>query len=170
MADETENQEDGEKKKGPGAMVWMAVIFVAAGAGFTVPFLLPQSAPAEEEPVEESVTPFEMLPAEETIVVEFGEVTVNLDDGRMNRYLRMKIALLVAKEAELDVTTAIESKGAVMKNWLLSHMSDKTLDEIRGKAGQNMLRRELRREFNEKLFSDRKDRVYDVLFEEFNVQ
>lgn len=170
MADDNPQPDEDKAAKGPGIISWLAVLVIAGGAGFAVPFLLPASAPADESTEDSEVTSVEMLPAEESVVVEFGEITVNLDEGRMNRYLRMKISVLVAKKAELDVTAAIEAKGAVMKNWLLSHMSDKSLEEIRGKAGQNMLRRELRREFNEALFTDRKDRIYDVLFEEFNVQ
>lgn len=167
-ADE-ESTEDAGKKKGPGAVIWLLVLLIAGAGGFAIPFLLPESAPAEAVE-EEDPTAFEMLNAEDTIAVPFGEITVNLDEGRMNRYLRLKLAVLVPKEEELAVTEAVEAKSAVMKNWLLSHLSDKTLEEIRGKAGLNMLRREIRRQFNDTLFTDRRDRVYDVLFEEFNVQ
>lgn len=170
MAEEPEGtEEEAPAKKGPGAIVWLLVLLVAGAGGFAIPFLLPESAPAEPTE-EEDPTAFEMLNAEDTIAVPFGEITVNLDEGRMNRYLRLKIAVLVPKEEELPVTEAIEAKNAVLKNWLLSHLSDKALEEIRGKAGLNMLRREILREFNDKLFSDRRDRVYDILFEEFNIQ
>lgn len=170
MAEEPEaTEEDAPAKKGPGAIVWLLLLLVAGAGGFAIPFLLPDSAPAESAE-EEDPTAFEMLNAEDTIAVPFGEITVNLDEGRMNRYLRLKIAVLVPKEEELAVTEAIEAKNAVLKNWLLSHLSDKALEEIRGKAGLNMLRREILREFNDKLFSDRRDRVYDILFEEFNIQ
>lgn len=164
-----ESTDETAAKKGPGAVVWLLLLLVAGAGGFAIPFLMPESAPAEavKEP---DPGAFEMLNAEDTIALPFGEITVNLDEGRMNRYLRLKLAVLVPKEEELIVTEAIEAKNAVLKNWLLSHLADKTMDEIRGKAGLNMLRREIRRQFNDTLFTDRRDRVYDVLFEEFNVQ
>ncbi|MEZ6123458.1 MAG: flagellar basal body-associated FliL family protein [Planctomycetaceae bacterium] len=166
----TEDQGEGAARKGPGAVVWLMVLMVCASSGFAVAFVLAQPPAEKEKEKEAPPVPFEMLNADQTMVLPFGDVTVNLDEGRMNRYLRLKISVLIAKEEELLVTEAIAAQNAVLKNWLLSHLSDKTLEEIRGKAGQNMLRREIRRQFNETMFTDRRDRIYDVLFEEFNVQ
>jgi flagellar basal body-associated protein FliL len=53
---------------------------------------------------------------------------------------------------------------------LLNQISDKDLDEIRGGAGQNRLRREVRDQFNSVLFPDGYDRIFSVLFNEYNVQ
>lgn len=169
-ATESKMDETQVPRRGPGAIVWLLVLVVAAAAGIAIPFFLPAPAPADSVEPGGPKTPSEVLTAENTLAIQFGEVTVNLDEGRMNRYLRLKISVLIAKEDEKKVTEELVVKTAVLKNWLLSHLSDKTLDEIRGKAGQNMLRREIRSEFNETLFSDRRDRIYDVLFEEFNVQ
>lgn len=168
MADET-NEEEQDVKKGPGIVVWLATVLVAAGAGAAVPFFLNSSAPAEET-VEDEISNFEVPAPEDTVVLEFGDVTVNLNDGKLNRYLRLKIAVLVAKDDEQMVTDALTNKSAVLKNWMLSHLSDKSIEEIRGAAGVNMLRRELLSQFNDVLFSDHLDHVYDVLFEEFNIQ
>ena len=106
----------------------------------------------------------------EMTYVAFGEVTVNLDEGRMNRYLRIKLALQVSRSQSDEIEQRMETKRLVLRNWLLSHLSDKQLDEIRGRAGQNMLRREIRDYFNTALFPDGYDRIHDILFEEFNVQ
>lgn len=157
-------------RRGPGAVVWLLLLIFSASVGFAVPFVLPVED--EKEKAEEEKTPpvFEMLNSDQTMAVPFGEVTVNLDEGRMNRYLRLKISVLISKDEEKLVMDAMASKTPILKNWLLSHLSDKTMDEIRGKAGQNMLRREIRRQFNETMFTDRRDHIYDVLFEEFNIQ
>jgi flagellar basal body-associated protein FliL len=104
------------------------------------------------------------------VFIQYGEVTVNLDEQRMNRYLRIKIVLHVRRTDESIVKTAISEKELLLRSWLVSHLSDKELDEIRGKAGQNMLRREIRDQFNATLFPDHYERIYDVLFQEFNVQ
>lgn len=102
--------------------------------------------------------------------VNFGDIVVNLDEGRLNRYLRLKIMLQVKPQDEGIVTTEMETQRTVLKSWLLSYLSDKTLSDIRGAAGQGMLRREIQEYFNTTLFPDGKDRVYDVLFDEFNIQ
>ncbi|WP_437192240.1 flagellar basal body-associated FliL family protein [Planctomicrobium sp. SH527] len=102
--------------------------------------------------------------------ISYGDVTVNLDEQRLNRYLRIKIVLQTRRADESAVKAAISEKELLLRNWLVSHLSDKELDEIRGKAGQNMLRREIRDYFNASLFPDHVERVYDVLFQEFNVQ
>ncbi|SFI36596.1 flagellar basal body-associated FliL family protein [Planctomicrobium piriforme] len=104
------------------------------------------------------------------VFVTYGEVTVNLDEQRMNRYLRLKIVLHVRRADETVVKAAMSEKELLLRNWLVSHLSDKELDDIRGKAGQNMLRREIRDHFNAALFPDHYERIYDVLFQEFNVQ
>jgi flagellar basal body-associated protein FliL len=44
------------------------------------------------------------------------------------------------------------------------------MEDLRGAAGQNRLRREIQDHFNTVLFEDGYDRIREVLFEEFNVQ
>ena len=88
----------------------------------------------------------------------------------MNRYLRLRISLLVSKPHQKELEERLLVDGPLIKNWLLSHVSDKSLDDIRGKAGQNMLRREILDRINHTVAPDGRDRVFDVLFEEFNVQ
>ena len=113
---------------------------------------------------------------EDTVFLPFGEpgkdqsVVVNLDEGRMSRYLRIAISLQIPKSQEENFKKQIETKKIVLRNWLLSKISDLDLDDIRGAAGQNRLRREIREQFNTVLCPDGYDQIYDVLFEEFNVQ
>ncbi len=113
---------------------------------------------------------------EDTIFLPFGEpgkdqsVVVNPDEGRMSRYLRIAISLQIPKSQEESFKKLIEAKKIVLRNWLLSKISDLDLDDIRGAAGQNRLRREIREQFNAVLCPDGYDQIYDVLFEEFNVQ
>ena len=165
--DDAEGTEE-EVKKG-GVLPWILVTLLCGGAGVAIPFFIPASTTdgAEEVPEEQ---PFELLDPEETAFVPFEAVVVNLDEGAMTRYLRVAVALQVAKEKELDVTTKLEEKKALLKNWLINQISDKGLDDIRGRAGQNRLRREIRDQFNSVLFPDGYDQIYDVLFDEYNVQ
>lgn len=154
---------------GPGLFAWAALAVIAAGLGFAAPFVLPLVNQDSSGDAAASGPPSAGIP-QEVAFVPFGEVIVNLDEGRLNRYLRLSISLQVEKASEEQVTKLLEQRQAVLRNWLLSHVSDKTMDEIRGAAGQNRLRREIQDQFNTVLFPDGYDRIYDVLFEEFNVQ
>ncbi|MFG0333912.1 MAG: flagellar basal body-associated protein FliL [Maioricimonas sp. JB049] len=172
MADEAQQAKDNPdaKSSGPGLIGWIAVGLIAAAAGFAVPFLLPTAEATKLDETETRASYYELLPPEKAMFLEFGEVTVNLDEGRMNRYLRLKISLQINKDEEESIKKTLEKRRLILRNWLLSHLSDKDLDSIRGAAGQNMLRREIRNQFNTVMFPDGYDRIHDVLFEEFNVQ
>jgi flagellar FliL protein len=188
-----------EKPAGRGSIVpWIAVGVLSAGMGSALPFLLAsQQTHAAGEGDEkdghgaaidsgshggtsssgsQKIKAFTMPKQEDTIFLPFGEpgkdqsVVVNLDEGRMSRYLRIAISLQIAKSQEETFKKLIDEKKIVLRNWLLSKISDLNLDDIRGAAGQNRLRREIREQFNAVLCPDGYDQIYDVLFEEFNVQ
>lgn len=122
------------------------------------------------------VKAFTLPKEEETIFLPFGDgdkdagIVVNLDEGRLTRYLRIAITMQIPKASEEEFKKKLETKKIVLRNWLLSKISDLDLDDIRGAAGQNRLRREIRDQFNSVLCPDGYDQIYDVLFEEFNVQ
>ncbi len=160
-----EGQTPSSKKS---AIGWLLVGAVSGGLGVAAPLML--KAEPEEKQTKTPAVNVEMVTADKIAFVPFGDVTVNLNEGRMNRYLRLKISLQIDKAQDAIVKQAVDKQGLILRNWLLSHLSDKELDEIRGAAGQNMLRREIRDQFNSVLFPDGYDRIYDVLFEEFNVQ
>ena len=76
----------------------------------------------------------------------------------------------VPRTSESAFKAKVDAKKILLRNWLLSKISDLDLEDIRGAAGQNRLRREIRDHFNSVLCPDGYDQIYDVLFEEFNVQ
>ncbi len=157
-------------RKGPGLIVWGLLGLLAMAGGFAAPYLLSMAGSADaKEQTQASDNEGEKVGGE-IAFVPFGEVTVNLDEGRLNRYLRVSITLQIEKSDELSMTEQLERSKAVLRNWLLSHLADKAMDDIRGGTGQNRLRREIRDHFNTTLFPDGYDRIHDVLFEEFNVQ
>lgn len=149
-----------------GAVTWGLIGLVAGASGFALPQYLSQGHGEAAEPA--SAHPAAAI--ESVVFIPFDEIVVNLDEGRLNRYLRIRLTLNVSKQNELMVSGLLEKNKAILKNWLLSHLSDKTMDGIRGAAGQNRLRREIQDHFNTQLFPDGFERIRDVLFEEFNVQ
>ena len=173
MADETNEEKEDEKDDGGGkggVLPYLIVGIVCTGIGVAVPFFISSPADGETETEVVEPPPYELPNVEDTVFVPFGEVSVNLDDGQLNRFLKIGVTLQVAKDQEQDLTTLLETKNPVLKNWLLSHLSDKDLEQIRGAAGQNRLRREIRDHFNTVLYPDGYDRIYDVLFDVFAVQ
>ena len=172
MADQPEAAAAPEPKRKGLAVALLATGAIAGAAGAGVPLLLRLEHPPDSHTVAAEPQPatHEPLTAERAEFIPFGDITVNLNEGRLNRYLRLKIALQVDKLQVEKVTQAIEKQKLVLRNWLLSHLSDKDQEQIRGAAGQNLLRREIRERFNALLFDDGYDRIYDVLFEEFNIQ
>jgi len=170
MATETEKDEhqteDAPKKKSGAILIGVAVLM--GGAGFAVPYLVPSLVGlGDQEPVSKS--PF-IKPEEAQDFIMFGDVTVNLDEARLNRYLRTSITLQVDKSKKKEIEELVEKRKVSLKNWLLGFLADFDMDEIRGAAGQNRIRRQIQDHFNGVLFDDGYDRIHEVLFEEFNVQ
>lgn len=172
--EKTEGEGAGAEKR-PGSVIpWVLVGLLAAGAGGTVPMLLSGST---EEVIDEEPPPFELPAPEDTVFVPFADpevkddqIVVNLNEGNLTRYLRVVVELQIAKDYEMEFAEKLKKNRVLLRSWLLSKISDKNLEEVRGAAGQNRLRREIQDHFNSVLFPDGYDRIYDVLFFEYAVQ
>ena len=165
QVDEVQNEES-TKRKGLSPVIWGLVALLAIGCGFATPLLINQLSPAAAE----ADQPAPPDPNEVPAFIEFDEVVVNLNENRLNRYLRLKFSLLVDESKKADITKAVESNRSILKSWLISYLADKGMDDIRGATGQNRLRREIQNHFNSVLFPDGVHRVRNILFEEFNIQ
>ena len=145
------------------SIIICGVIGIVAGAGgFSVPLLFPSMVGGG------SVEPAESSPGWKFI--EFGETVVNLDEGRLNRYLRIVFDLKVEADQFEEMSQEVEKNRALLTSWLLMHLSDKGMDDIRGAAGQNRIRREIQDKFNSVLSPDGYERVHDVPFRVFQIQ
>lgn len=174
MAEAAATEDAKATSPGKGGKIAFLVIGLAAGgAGFAAPYFLPanlrpgaHAAATETELEDHAGETGEAKPA----YIDFGDAVVNLDEGRLNRYLRLTLTLQVDELQKDEVETKVEAHRAVLKSWLLSYLSDKDMEQIRGAAGQNRLRREIQDHFNSVLFPDGYDRIHEVLFQEFNIQ
>ena len=79
---------------------------------------------------------------------------VNLNEQTMTKFFSLDVTLQTNPEYLDDVNGAMESKRPILNTWLTAHLADKTIDDIRGKAGVNRLRREILDNFNMLLFKD----------------
>lgn len=177
MAEEQKPEEaSAPKAKSGGIVPWIVVGVLSAGTGSAVPFLLPVDAGQKHvEEVKKNPT-FELGKEEDTTFVPFAssgadkDIVVNLNEGRMTRFITVAITMQIPTSAKASFEKRLGEKKAQLRNWLLSELADKEIDDIRGAAGQNRLRREIREHFNAVLFPDGYEQIYDVLFEQFNVQ
>ncbi len=103
--------------------------------------------------------------------IPFGEVVANLHEERLNRYLRMKIALKADEGVRLEVADAVTRRKAELKSWLLGYLADHSLGEVSGTKSFNRLRDAVRDEFGRRLFpGGQPNPIREVLFEEYFVQ
>ena len=164
MADTAAEQDKKPRSPMVATVIAASIIgFISGGLGFAVFSFLPgmtATSSAEEVKLTDETPEF----------VPFGEVVVNLGDSRMSRYLRLSITMQVRASDSEQATADVESRRAILRNWLLGYLSDLQLEDIRGAAGQNRIRREVQNRFNEILSEDGVDVVQDILFVEFNVQ
>jgi flagellar basal body-associated protein FliL len=101
---------------------------------------------------------------------DFEPIIVNLDEPRLARYIRVTITLVIKAENHEAAKAAIDRRKPELKNWLTTYFASCTLDNVRGAASLNRLRREILDAFTQQLWPDQKPLVEQVLFKEFAVQ
>lgn len=104
-------------------------------------------------------------PEEESTIVPFDPVIVNLSGSGGRRYLKALINL-EAKDGETK--HKIESKIVQIKDRFISILSSKTLEDIEGVEGQESLRREIKDAADMVLKVE--DGILQVYFTEFVIQ
>lgn len=148
-------------KKGK-KLIFAVVGLVCIAGGAAVPLVMSGAASGKGKT--------EKKADKKTVIVPFGEVVVNLTEDRMNRYLRLKLAVLADADAEKEVTEKITKQKAAVKSRMISHLSGKTLKDVSGTVGVNRLQREMLEKIDDVIYPDGESKVRDVLFEEYVVQ
>jgi flagellar FliL protein len=149
-------------------ILFLACALLALAAGGGVPYFLLRT-PAQDGPSKPD-EPHGQSSGFKQAYVPFGEIIVNLNEDRLTRYLKVKILLVCDIREEKELTDLVQKKKPLLKNWLIAHLSDKSLQEVSGAAGMNKLRREMWHQFNTELYSDGSEKILDIFFEEFVVQ
>lgn len=158
---------DGKPKSGKKKIIWILLAVVSIVAGAALPVVLGAgglSKPAEEAPKKKKVEHVEPT------IIPFGDVAVNLAESRMTRYLRVKIVIQVNAEEAKDFTKELDKRKPVMKDWLIGHLSGKSLKDVAGTVGVKRCQREIQERFEEFLYPHGDGIEFEVLFEEFVVQ
>ena len=179
MSEEAEseaNPDESPDKKSAGMLgkliVWGVVFLLGIGTGVAVPMLVLPSDSKQASGTEVQ-NPGRMEipePDEKPAFIDFDEVVVNLNDTRYSRYVTLTFSLQIANSQLPAIQMLVDEQNVVLKNWLIAHLREKKLEDVRGKLGHNTLRREIHDKFNEILFTDGIERIQDVLFQDFKVQ
>lgn len=103
-------------------------------------------------------------------LIAFDSPVVNVADGRFTRYLLVKITLVVDEKDEKAVKELVEKEKPFLQTWVLGYLQDRTMEQLHGSAGMYRVRREVRDEFNHRLFSDGSEKIRDILLTEYNFQ
>jgi len=190
-ADEAGDEAAAPAPKGKGlrfVLLCAGVAFVTGGAGYAVallttggPALPPASAqadPATTPPAPGDPAGTPPAPAagqapedlEKCVYKDLDAITANLDEPRLARYVHACITLAIAEEEFAAAAPVIDAKMLVLRDWLTVYLASLTLDEVRGPASLNRMRREILDAFNQELWPDQKPKIRKVLFKEFAVK
>jgi flagellar basal body-associated protein FliL len=171
---EPENAPEEKKKSGKSGLMMTVVIgALAVGGGVATPLVFASLKGDDANNSTQSAKKGGMdIPdaTEKTTYIEFDEIVCNLNEARFNRYLKLNFSLQVAETQKVKIEALINEKKAVLKNWMIGHLADKSLEDIQGKFGHNRLRREIHDYFNLVLFDDGIERIQDILFKDLNIQ
>jgi flagellar basal body-associated protein FliL len=154
------------KKKGKKLVIAaVCLLFSGAGAAFpmfvNVPALFAKSAGHEKGKDKKDA---------KTAIVPLGDVVVNLSEDRLQRYLRVKVAVLAEAEAEKEVADLLAKRKAAVKSAMIAHLAGKSVKDVSGTSGVNRTQRELLERVEDVLYPDGGSRIKAVLFEEYVVQ
>lgn len=157
---------DAAPKKKSKKLLVLAVCVFFAGAGAAIPMFV--NVPAlfakskDDKGKEKKDT--------KTVIVPFGEVVVNLSEDRLQRYLRVKVAILVEADSEKEVTDLVTKRKAAIKSAMIAHLAGKSVKDVSGSSGVTRTQRELLERTEDVLYPDGGSRIKSVLFEEYVVQ
>jgi flagellar basal body-associated protein FliL len=156
--------EEPAKKTGKKSWIIGGVVgLLAVAGGAVVPMFAnfgAHATPAEQEAGHDS----------KTALIPFDSVVVNINDGRYTRFLRVRIVVVADARDEKVVKEGLEKEKASLQTWALGYLQDRTMEQLHGSAGMNKVRREMRDEFNRRLFGDGPEKIKDILLPEYNFQ
>lgn len=143
-------------------VLWGFVGILAMAAGVAVPFLVS----LKSLPVLSKV--FGPATGQNTAYVDKFDVVVNIKEGNGNRFLKVRILLVMDGPQKVN-DDLIDKHKPFLKDWLISYLSDKSFKDLQGKAAQNRIRREIKVYFNDRISPDGSEKISDILFAEFQI-
>lgn len=176
MADETKEQTADKAGTPEGAAKKKLILFgvmlvvtigIGVGGGMMAAKLVHGGSPTTKEaptskPSESS--------EEQVLSIKLPAIIANLNEPKMQRYIHIVVLLGVAKENHAHVNELVGKRKEEIKNWLVTYLSNLSMEEVRGANNLSRIRREILDLLNEQLFPNAKPQIARILFEEFQVQ
>jgi flagellar basal body-associated protein FliL len=164
-----------------------AVAFLAAAAGYAVALLTTgqsplapaaaeagqgqaPAAPSGAEAGDAAVPPPATADTEKLLYKDLESITVNLDEPQLARYVHATITLGIDEKEFEQVAPQIDAKLLVLRDWLTVYLTSLSLEDVRGSANLNRIRREILDAFNEQLWPGGKPMIRKVLFKDFAIK
>lgn len=151
--------EDGAKKKGKGAILIavLGVVLIAGGIGAGL-VMGKKSRPVASGPKKKPDAP---------VVIQFQDLYVNIAETKATRVLKLTVVLELSEE---KLTTSLEAHRAIIRDLMSESASHMTIEELEGRNGRGILKREIKNRVNDLLRDRMAGAVVDVYFSDFLIQ
>ncbi|MDZ8117293.1 flagellar basal body-associated FliL family protein [Pontiella agarivorans] len=153
----TENEGTGKKGKGVILIAVLGVVLIAGGIG-TGLVLGKKSRPVVTVPKKNPDTP---------VIVQFKDLYVNIAETKATRVLKLTVVLELSEE---KLTTPLEAHRAIIRDLISEAASRMTIDELEGRNGRSILKREIKNRVNDLVRDRMAGAVIDVYFSDFLIQ
>lgn len=161
MAEDTKDvtEEEGVPKKGKGMMIIaiVGVVLVVAGVG-TGLVLGKQSTPDVPEVKKKSEVPTTIM---------FKDLYVNIAETKATRILKLTVVLELSEE---KLTATMEAYRPIVRDLISESASHMTIEELEGRNGRGILKREIKNRTNDLLRDRMSGAVVEVFFSDFLIQ
>ncbi len=169
MAEEKTEEATPKKKSKLLLILIILIVLLAAGGGAAYFFLFkkkpaPPPKQAGQAPAPAAAPAGPNAPPMKTIIDHLSTFIVNLADQSGSRYLKVTMDLSLSNEA---VKKEIEDKMPMVRDTIITILSNKYYNDIATPAGKLTLKRELISRLNVMLTTGR---ILDIYFTEFVVQ
>jgi flagellar basal body-associated protein FliL len=160
-AENAENEEEGKglskKKKTMILIIGLGVLLVIGAVGVGL-VLGKKSVPEETGPIKKNEVP---------VMALFPEIYVNISETKATRVLKLSIAMTVSESTLLEV---IEAHRPIVLDMISEVASYMTIEELEGRSGRGILKREIKTRINDLLRGQGKGAVDDIYFTDFLIQ
>lgn len=156
---------DSSKKGGSKMIIFILLGVLLIGGGIAAALLLTSSDEQKSEVAEEEVTedrkPAEYLPMKPPFVANYNV------DGRQ-RYLQIELTLVTRESSQFD---AIEEHMPMIRNNVVTILSEQTFDDLRSMEGKDTLRETILESIQNKMEEETGETALEeVLFTSFVMQ
>lgn len=150
---------DKTAKKGPGGIILVVISVVLVGLGIGVGIFMGQRSRVAV--LQEPQKPGQM------IIYPLSDLFVNIAETKATRVLKLTPALSLSDE---KMKAEIDKYRPVLRDQISQIASRMTIDDLEGRNGRDMLKREIKNSVNIFLREHTTGAVVDVFFSDFLIQ